>query len=416
VPDLDVVIFGGGIAGLWTLARLTSRGYAAGLVVQAGPEGVLGGRQTLASQGIIHGGVKYALGGAASRASRAIAAMPELWTACLSGTPPAHEPDLSSAQVLSPRQYLWSTGSLGSKLVAIAASKAIRTPVRRLDEAERPPGLRVQDGARAVDVYEVDEAVLEPRSVIEALAGPRRRQIGTYAETRPAGGAFEVFVGDTRAVAKAAVLCAGEGNPPLLGLLAPGAVATPVQQVRPLHMVYVRAAGNDPEEGGLPALYGHALAGLTGVSGADKPRVTVTTQGDGAGRTVWNVGGLIAETGVERPRHAQVEHAKKELAACVGWVSLERGGGAEFATLRVNRAEGFTPGGSRPDEPVVRAFGRVIAAWPTKLAFAPEMARRVDDALVAAGVEPSGCTPDLRCPHQPMVGPLPWDDAMEWTA
>ena len=29
MPDLDVVIFGGGIAGLWTLARLSSRGYAA---------------------------------------------------------------------------------------------------------------------------------------------------------------------------------------------------------------------------------------------------------------------------------------------------------------------------------------------------------------------------------------------------
>ena len=42
----------------------------------------LGGEQTLASQGMIHGGLKYALGGTLTRSSEAIANMPERWRAC----------------------------------------------------------------------------------------------------------------------------------------------------------------------------------------------------------------------------------------------------------------------------------------------------------------------------------------------
>lgn len=418
MPDLDVVIFGGGIAGLWTLARLSSRGYAAVLVTEPGTSPAtcaVGGAQTLASQGIIHGGVKYALGGAASRASRAIAAMPELWSACLAGRGPEHEPDLSAARVLSPHQHLWTTGSLGSRLVALAASKAIRTPVRRLDEDQRPAGLRTEDGARGVDVYEVDEAVLEPRSVVAALVQPRRRLIGPYESAGRAGDVFEVrtrSAGETLSAA-AVVLCAGENNASLLGTLADHAVGVKVQQTRPLHMVYARDAGGS-SGGRLPMLYGH---GLSGLASADKPRVTITTQRDGDGRTVWNVGGLVAETGVERPRRAQIEHARRELGACVPWAPLD---GLEFATRAWNRAEGLTADGSRPDEPVVTTFGRAIAAWPTKLAFAPELARRVDDALLAAGVRPSGRSADtagLREFGAAEVGPLPWNDpSMEWTA
>ena len=55
----DIVVFGGGIAGLWLLNRLRDEGNDAILLEADG----LGAAQTLASQGIIHGGLKYALGG-----------------------------------------------------------------------------------------------------------------------------------------------------------------------------------------------------------------------------------------------------------------------------------------------------------------------------------------------------------------
>ncbi len=210
------------------------------------------------------------------------------------------------------------------------------------------------------------------------------------------------------------VLCAGEGNEALVRKFVEGGGGggQRAQQTRPLHMVYAR--------GSLPEIYGHALSGLGNV---DKPRVTITTQREmsaGGGRAVWNIGGLVAETGVERSRAAQIEHAKAELRACVGWVPFD---GVEFATATWRRAEGFTPDGKRPDEPVVNAMGsggRVIAAWPTKLAFAPEMARRVEESLTTAGVRASGRAADtsgLDGFGASEVGPLPWDDlAMEWSA
>ena len=93
-PDLDAIIIGGGIAGLWLLNRLTSDGY--GCVLLEADE--LGCGQTLASQGMIHGGIKYALGGALTGASEAIADMPDRWRAALAGEGPV---DLSGLEVLA---------------------------------------------------------------------------------------------------------------------------------------------------------------------------------------------------------------------------------------------------------------------------------------------------------------------------
>ena len=51
--DVEVVIFGGGIAGLWLLDELHRAGMTT-LLLEAHE---LGSGQTIASQGIIHGGL-----------------------------------------------------------------------------------------------------------------------------------------------------------------------------------------------------------------------------------------------------------------------------------------------------------------------------------------------------------------------
>src|SRR3990167_10670739 len=77
----DIVIFGGGIAGLWLLNRLRQAGFSVILL----ESGYLGGGQTHKAQGILHGGMKYALQGAFTRDAQAIADMPEIWKQCLQG-------------------------------------------------------------------------------------------------------------------------------------------------------------------------------------------------------------------------------------------------------------------------------------------------------------------------------------------
>ena len=73
---VDVLILGGGGAGLWLLDDLHRQGYSAALVEASS----LGSGQTIASQGIIHGGLKYALNGkAAGSAAKAIRDMPLRW-------------------------------------------------------------------------------------------------------------------------------------------------------------------------------------------------------------------------------------------------------------------------------------------------------------------------------------------------
>ncbi|MBT6059135.1 MAG: FAD-dependent oxidoreductase, partial [Gammaproteobacteria bacterium] len=99
----DIAIFGGGIAGLWLLNRFQAAGYQAILLDTGG----LGSGQTLASQGIIHGGLKYALSGSLSNSANTIAGMPQRWRQCLSGE---DEVDLTDCRVLSENYYMWSDG------------------------------------------------------------------------------------------------------------------------------------------------------------------------------------------------------------------------------------------------------------------------------------------------------------------
>jgi len=99
VISTDVLIVGAGVAGLWLNARLRRQGFSTVLVENA----TLGGGQSVKSQGIIHGGAKYALHGALTGASEAIADMPRRWREALAGD---GELDLSGVRVLSQAHYL----------------------------------------------------------------------------------------------------------------------------------------------------------------------------------------------------------------------------------------------------------------------------------------------------------------------
>lgn len=397
----NALIFGGGVAGLWILGRLSDAGYGCVLV----ESDALGAGQTIGSQGIIHGGIKYALTGSASRASRAVAAMPPIWRGCLEGR---GEIDLSGVRVLSDGQYLWTTRDMKSRVAGFLASKVFSSQCQPVDPGDVAP---FRDSGGRASVYRIEEQVLDPRSLVAALAersGGIKIKVDRPEKARSGGSrAIELGRGDASVVVEpdVVILAAGSGNEALLGLVGAGVEASggPLMQRRPLHMAMVRGPG-------LPKLYGHCM------TASSKPRLTVTSQEDRAGRTVWYVGGLIAEDGVGRDAPAQVATARAELDDCLPWIDWSAPS-IEWATCRWDRAEGFTEDGSRPDEPVLRNVGPDILVWPTKLAFAPRLAAEVLAAVRSRGIVPAELADRDAFGgfETPAVAELPWErEGVEW--
>ena len=401
----DCAIVGGGIAGLWLLNVVQARGLQTVLVERA----ALGAGQTLAAQGVIHGGIKYHLGGSTNAAPATIAGMPARWRKHLAG---AAAPALDDTALLSKHFYLWSNAALTGRLGSFLASRALSGSVERLPRARRPEVFR--DPAFGGDVYQLSDFVVDSAALLAQLA---------------AGWSDRVFLGDARAIVSTAptrhrlhvdiggaslsgaslsgaslsiacscvLLCAGEGN----ARFAPAMPGPPTMQLRPLHQVLVTAAA-------LPPLFGHCVTGLP-AAGDPEPRLTVTshTWGD---RRVWAVGGALASTGVDCSPVAQVARARAELNACLPWLHLDD---ARFATLRIDRAEAAGP---RRNGAFVSSTDGVLHCWPTKLTLAPDLADQVVAALDGLGVRPAADVNlnALASLPRPQVGAPPWA-AAAWT-
>jgi glycine/D-amino acid oxidase-like deaminating enzyme len=390
IPKLDIVIFGGGIAGLWTLARLHHAGYSVALFENR----AIGGIQSIASQGIIHGGTKYALSGKLTGSAMVIGAMPGIWRAALAGT---GEVDLSGVRVLAEHQHLWSTGSIASGVAGFFAGKVMQSRMQSLSREAYPAPFDSPDFRGRL--YRLDEPVLDPRSLAEAFCAG----YGEYCQALEGQPSFERgsrgwrlrLPGGGSVEAAVLVLAAGAGN---AGLLAALGQDSPRMQVRPLNMLMLR--------GRLPMLHAHCLGASA------NPRLTVTSYPLQDGRVVWYLGGQVAEEGVRRGPAEQIAAGRAELAELLPWVDLE---GAEWATLAVDRAEIATAGGRRPDDAFAAAQNDIFTCWPTKLAFAPRVADLVMSGLHERGIGPSsGRTAFERGAALPLAQ-LPWDQVTQWS-
>ncbi len=313
---VDVLIVGGGVAGLWTLAKLKQAGYQAVLLESA----ALGAGQTRYAQGIIHGGTKYALTGKLTASSEAVAAMPALWRECHAGR---GELDLSSAIKLSDAHYLWSTSSLSSRISGFFASKVMRARTQSLDNSARPtlfshPQFHGQ-------IYQLDEPVFDTLSVVRALAEPYMDSILEVDASSYRVNEKELSVSDNAGNCyqfkyKQLVLMAGSGNQALLAQLGR---SQPEMQLRPLKMVMLRGGLSD-------TVYAHCLGASV------NPRVTITSHYDENNNIVWYLGGQLAEDGVKRSNEEQIKQAKAELAELIPWLDLSS---SEWAVLDIDRAE-----------------------------------------------------------------------------
>ena len=387
VISTDVLIVGAGVAGLWLNARLRRQGFSTIVVERES----LGGGQSVKSQGIIHGGAKYALHGALTGASEAIADMPRRWREALAGD---GELDLSGVRLLSEAPYLWSPGTLAGNLTSFFASKAVRGRVDQVKGDQLPPAL--QDPRFKGKVYRLAELVVDVPSLIERLAELAGDGLLAGQVIEPLFDNDELIglrVDGLEIHAQRIVFSAGGGNAELLASVG---ISVPAQQLRPLHMVLVKGPSLKP-------LYAHCLGG------GPKPRITVTTHPAANGEWVWYLGGDIAEAdGVAREPAEQIAVAKKELGNLLPWVDLSQ---AQWATLRVNRAEPAQSGLVRPDNAFLSDQGRLLVGWPTKLALAPDFSDRVLQALEHDGIKP-GNAPALPPLPRPPLGKTAWEQLL----
>jgi hypothetical protein len=406
--NVQVAIIGGGIAGLWLLNRLNQAGYDSILI----EKNALGGGQTLASQGIIHGGLKYALDGNLSPASSAIADMPARWRACLQGD---GELDLQGCRVLSSHYYMWSSGSYRSRLKAFLGSKALRGRIDALKPAQYPAFFQ-NTGEHKINgtVYQLTDFVVDTPSLLATLAAPWRDrlfqcrdiQLSTREDSKNST-ELTLDTGESAVTLHASrvILCAGEGNEALLAdWQHPHTLTPPAMQRRPLHMVTVKVAHPAPP-------YLHCIGDSFGMT----PRLTVTAhpcKESNGSQWIWYLGGELAESGLQRSEQDQQAFARQELQNLFPWIDFSQ---SVWSSFFINRAEPEVRDQQRPDNAHVEACGDVLVCWPTKLTLCPNLGDAVLDLLDDQGLIGEG---DSRATLQTLdeLLPTPGVAASPWEA
>ena len=391
--ECDIAIIGGGIAGLWLLNRLANLGFNVILF----EKNALGGDQTVASQGMIHGGMKYTLNGALTGASEAISEMPSYWQKCIDGK---GDVDLKGVKKLSDHFYMWSSRSVVSKMTTFLASKAIRGRNNKVNR-DALPNIFKNDQFKG-SVYKLLDMVLDVPDVIKKLAQNYSSRIfminweKTSWQKDSKEKAFLHFNENKKKYALYAgqfILAAGEGNESILSIMGENA---PIMQRRPLHMLMVKH--------GYPhSFYGHCLGAET------TPRLTISSHPCQDNKQVWYLGGSIAEKGVGLSAETIITKAKKELFALMPWVNLKD---AEWAALPIERAEPKQRNFNRPDKAfagVTRKHSNVIVAWPTKLTLCPNLADEVISLLNKRNIRKlTTKLPELSFLSKPEISITPW--------
>ena len=369
------IIVGGGISGLWLAAELKARNIACCVIEKS----ALGQGQTLASQGMIHGGTKYALNGLLTKATDELSAMPERWLKALSGD---NLVDLRGAKLERKDQLLWSVGSIQSKLLGFFASKAMRARVARVDPSNEPA---FNNPKFKGHLYRLSEPVLQLDSVIQRFS------------TLLDGCLFQAEVTDLLfdqghvkgiktnrgELEGEVILTAGEG---IQSLLLQAGLANPKMQRRPLAMAICKMKCP------IPKVFGHQIG-----SGS-KPELTISTHEIDNVQYIY-LGGQLAETGVTQNDSLICDQASHALAKALPWLEPQI---QSIRIFRINRAEPKTQHGNRPNSPFMIKSNGLTVCWPTKLALAPALSDQIIPQLAN--------TKNTQLPVWPIATPgqYPW--------
>ena len=370
----NIVIFGGGIAGLWLLNRLQSEGYDSILF----ETNTLGGKQTVDSQGIIHGGLKYALKGSVGRDSQNIADMPNRWRQCLSGD---GEIDLTDVSVLNENYYMWSDGGMKSRLKSYLGSKSLRGRIDIVEKELYPQFFR--ESSVKGTLYKLPDFVIDTLSLLKKLVSTKNDRLFSLTDchykfhsgSQSLKQQLQIKVNDKTVLIEADlfIFCAGEGNQQLISK---AALSNIQAQVRPLHMVYLRKSK-------LPKIYVHCIGNDFNLT----PSVTVTSHRAQNGDVIWYLGGEIAESGINKPRDEQIYAAQELIKNTFPWLNLSN---AQWESFYINRSEANVQSSFRPDDAVVKEEKNILVAWPTKLTLVPSLADKVLEYAAGLRKKPLG--------------------------
>lgn len=346
--NVDVAIVGAGVAGLWVANVLAQRGLAVAVCEAA----AVGGVQTIAAQGIVHSGAKYALGGG-SAAADALRTMPARWRAALDGE---GEVDLRGVPVLADAVQLWCAAGAAMPRARVAGWLAGPSE-RRWRKAAKPFGRG--------RLLALDDFVIDVPTLIRQLAAPFRRRIlaarvvaDDIKACRDGIAAIDTAAGSLRAAAY--VFAAGAGNAPLTTAVG----FDNVQMVRrPLNQIIVHL--RQPAR-----VFAHCLARPFGL----EPDLTVTSHGP-----LLYVGGRVASAGVGSSASAQLAAVRRLLPRALPGIDLA---GAEFGTHAVDRAEP-AKGGHRRGDVYVAQRGNCLLCWPGKLSLVPRLGDVIGEHLAS---------------------------------
>ncbi len=382
--NIDIAIFGAGIAGLWTFHRLKNLGYNVALFEKSS----IGNGQTIASQGIIHSGLKFSLVGKVNKLAQNISKMPDIWRSALNGE---GDVDLSSADVSATSQQLLIPAGFMGGLTALVAQKALGKHVHTIPEQQWPEDLK-QSGFSGTNIF-MGEPVLNIPSVIRALAAPFKDTIYKITEEQ-ANAPFD-FLENHNIIAKRIIFTSAASN---------HVIAKQHQhdtgletQKRPLMQGMIK---NAP----FP-LWAH-LVGKT-----DKPIASITSHTMEDGTLVWYFGGGVAERKKEADP-IEVYHAI--INALKTYMPNIDTDSIEWATLPIDRIEGKSKTDSwMPDIPTIHCAENALYCWPTKLTFAPLLSDMLLSKLNENGIQPSHTQTEIPTLPKASYAQTPWD-AAQW--
>jgi len=373
--NIDIVIIGAGIAGLWAHYVLRSRGYNCLLLESE----AIGAGQTLASQGIIHSGLKYAFAGKVNKLAQSISAMPDLWRSALRGE---GDVDLSAARMNASSQYLLIPKGFMGGLVKLVTRQALGGNVHEVPHDEWPAEI-AGSGFKGSVIF-MDEPVLDIESVIRALAQPYQDSIRKIDTPDDVNG----FLARNNITARRIIYTAAGSNH--MAAIAQDHGAGLKTQKRPLLMGFMHPA---PFE-----CYAHL------VGRSDKPVATITTHKMSDGTLCWYLGGGVAERDKDANPQDVYKAAIKGFKKYLPHIDLSQ---AKWSTLPIDRIEGKSEAdGWMPDTPTIHSAHDHIYCWPTKLTFAPLLSQRLVEKLEADDIKPSGAQHDFS-----VLPPAPFADA-----